>query len=133
MWPLRIGKLSRAEAGAPSTGFRRTCTARRIRRVLLQAKHQRLDLVQTEFVDRRKRHLVVSARSANREADVPSCRSLGVDLFGLNGARCLTTSHRGCVTTSISAGSPAFTCSMLRMMAGPRSWGSLMGPSLYMP
>lgn len=41
--------------------------------------------------------------------------------------------YRGCVTTSMSAGSPLFTRAIPRRMAGPRSLGSLRGPSLYMP
>lgn len=53
-----------------------------------------------------------------------------VGRFNSYGSRQL---YLGCVSTSISAGSPAFTRSMLRLMAGPRSLGSLMGPSLYMP
>jgi hypothetical protein len=39
-------------------------------------------------------------------------------------------SQRGCVTTSTSAGSPRFTTSTARRIAGPRSFGSVIGPSL---
>src|SRR5262249_43827767 len=37
--------------------------------------------------------------------------------------------HRGCVHTSITAGSPAFTAATARLSAGPRSFGSLIGPA----
>src|SRR5262249_43763370 len=43
------------------------------------------------------------------------------------------TPQRGCVTTSINAGSPFFTRSMPRFNAGARSFGSLIGPSPYIP
>src|SRR5437667_3404691 len=41
--------------------------------------------------------------------------------------------YRGCVTTSISAGSPRFTRSSPRLYATARSLGSVIGPSPYMP
>src|SRR5215469_15337728 len=41
--------------------------------------------------------------------------------------------YRGCVTTSTRAGSPCFTTSIARFSAGPRSFGSVMGPSPCTP
>ena len=41
--------------------------------------------------------------------------------------------HRGCVTTSIKAGSPRFTTSIADLIAGPKSLGLSIGPALYMP
>ncbi len=41
--------------------------------------------------------------------------------------------QRGCVTTSISAGSPRLTRSSPRAIAGARSFGSEIGPSPYKP
>src|SRR5580704_11045476 len=37
--------------------------------------------------------------------------------------------QRGCVTASTSAGSPRLTTSFARKIAGPRSFGSVIGPS----
>ena len=37
--------------------------------------------------------------------------------------------YRGCVTASTSAGSPRLTTSFARRIAGPSSFGSVMGPS----
>src|SRR5206468_2583020 len=47
--------------------------------------------------------------------------------------RALTSCHRGCVTTSMSAGSPFLTTSSAALIAGPRSFGFSIGPELYMP
>ena len=47
--------------------------------------------------------------------------------------RSMLHGYLGCVTTSIMAGSPFFTTSIARLMAGPRSLGLSMGPSLNMP
>src|ERR1041384_690874 len=41
--------------------------------------------------------------------------------------------QRGSVTTSTSAGSPRFTAANARLIAGPRSFGSMIGPSPYTP
>src|SRR5262249_34029128 len=41
--------------------------------------------------------------------------------------------YLACVTTSTSAGSPRFTAAAARRRAGPRSFGSVMGPSACRP
>src|SRR5262249_18917007 len=41
--------------------------------------------------------------------------------------------HRGCVHTSTSAGWPDFTTSTARLMVGPSSAGSLIGPADHHP
>ena len=41
--------------------------------------------------------------------------------------------YLGCVTTSINAGSPFATISTARFSAGPRSFGSVIGPSPCTP
>ena len=41
--------------------------------------------------------------------------------------------QRGSVTTSTTAGSPLLTTAMARASAGPRSFGSVIGPSPWTP
>src|SRR6202040_2795265 len=41
--------------------------------------------------------------------------------------------QRGSVTTSTTAGPPAFTAAMARVSAGARSFGSVIGPSPWAP
>ena len=50
-----------------------------------------------------------------------------VDLAGVSGG------YRGCMTVSSRAGSPRSTTAIARLMAGPRSLGSEIGPSAYQP
>src|SRR5678815_1053786 len=50
-----------------------------------------------------------------------------------NDQRLTTNDYRGCVTTSTSAVSPRSTRATARLSAGPRSFGSVTGPSAYTP
>src|SRR5262249_59517082 len=80
----------------------------------------------------------IDARAVGRVAGAILSQGGAGDCAGTRHQACEPCSHRlspqrGAVTTSTSAGWPLFTVAIARLSAGPRSFGSVIGPSPCTP